>query len=73
MSFNLVSYYLGTSGNVTRKKLFQEIYRSTLINRNSTRVKEIKGYSLQFDGLYQGTYIDHLDVIGAQRGGGLST
>ena len=72
VSFNLVSYYIECGSNATREDVLQEMFRSAVLNGNSSRTKEKKGYSLQFDGLYQGTYRDHLDVIGAHRGGGLA-
>ena len=72
VSFNLVTYFKKLGKKSTKEALLQEMYKSALFNRDSTRSKERKGYSLWFDGLYQGTYKDHLDVIGAQRGGGLA-
>ena len=32
--------------------------------KNGLRVKSFKGYTLSVDGLFQGRYIDHVDVIG---------
>ena len=71
VSFNLVTYFMKLGSNATKENLFQEMYKSALLNRESG-TEERKGYSLWFDGLYQGAYKDHLDVIGAQRGGGLT-
>ena len=72
VSFNLLTYFTQLGSDATRELLFQAMYKSALFNRDSSRSMERKGYSFRFDGLYQGTYKDHLDVIGAQRGGGLA-
>ena len=72
VSFNLLTYFMRLGSDATRELLLQAMYKSALFNRDSSRSNERKGYSFRFEGLYQGTYKDHLDVIGAQRGGKLA-
>ena len=36
---------------------------------NGRRAENVKGYNLLVNGLYQGKYIDYIDVIGDKRGG----
>ena len=72
VGFNLLTYFRALGSDATRESLFQEMYRNALLNSDSNSTLERKGYSFRFDGLYQGTYKEHLDVIGAQRGGGLA-
>ena len=72
VGFNLLTYFRALGSDATRESLFQEMYKNALLNWDSNSTLERKGYSFRFEGLYQGTYKDHLDVIGAQRGGKLA-
>ena len=53
-----------------------EIFNALWVNtrkdlKNGLRAKstEAKGYNLFVDGLYEGSYVDHIDVIGDKKGG----
>ena len=57
----------------TKQGIFDAIWRNTMrtiTNISKSRGENIKGYDLLVDGLYQGKYIDHIDVIGDKKGGG---
>ena len=43
--------------------------RQTIINELRAKSTNYKGYTLFVDGLYQGKYVDHIDVIGDKKGG----
>ena len=43
--------------------------RQTIISGLRAKSTDYKGYTLFVDGLYQGKYVDHIDVIGDKKGG----
>jgi len=43
------------------------VWKNTVVNRR--RVASAKGYTLSVNGLYQGNYEDHIDVIGDKKAG----
>ena len=43
--------------------------RQTIISGLRAKSTKYKGYTLFVDGLYQGKYVDHIDVIGDKKGG----
>ena len=43
--------------------------KQTIINGLRAKSTNYKGYTLFVDGLYQGKYVDHIDVIGDKKGG----
>ena len=54
----------------TKTSIFNAVWRNTLQTIiNGHRAKHVKGYDLLVDGLYQGKYVDHIDVIGDKKGG----
>ena len=55
----------------TKQDIFNAVWRNTMQTIiNGHRAENFKGYNLLVDGLYQGKYIDHIDVIGDKKGGG---
>ena len=56
--------------NTRRKYLFTELYRYS--SDDSLRAASHKGYSLKVEGLWQGRFDDHIEVIG-DKSGGLAT
>ena len=62
------------SGKSTANKtaIFNALWRNTketLVKGLRAKSKNYKGYTLFLDGLYQGKYVDHIDVIGDKKGG----
>ena len=53
-----------------KSAIFNGLWRNTRRALSGLRAKSTdgKGYTLFVDGLYQGRYIDHIDVIGDKRG-----
>ena len=43
--------------------------KQTIVNGLRAKSTNYKGYTLFVDGLYQGKYVDHIDVIGDKKGG----
>ena len=55
----------------TKQGIFNAMWRNTMQTIiHGHRAENVKGYNLLVDGLYQGKYIDHIDVIGDKKGGG---
>ena len=55
----------------TKQDIFNAVWRNTMWTIiNGRRIENVKGYDLLVDGLYQGKYIDYIDVIGDKKGGG---
>ena len=55
----------------TKQDIFNAVWKNTMQTIiNGHRAKHVKGYDLLVDGLYQGKYVDHIDVIGDKKGGG---
>ena len=55
----------------TKQDIFNAVWKNTMQTIiNGHRVENVKGYDLLVDGLYQGKYIDYIDVIGDKKGGG---
>ena len=54
-----------------KSAIFNGLWRNTRRALSGFRAKSTdgKGYTLFVDGLYQGRYIDHIDVIGDKKGG----
>lgn len=55
-----------------RITIFNALWQSTkqtIINGSRARSTNYKGYTLFVDGLYQGKYVNHIDVIGDKKGG----
>ena len=50
-----------------RDNLFQSLY--SVSSRSRTRAGSAKGYTLKVKGLWEGTYDDHIEVIGDKSGG----
>ena len=54
----------------TKQAIFNAIWKNTKQTIISgIRSRNTKGYNLLVDGLYQGKYIDYIDVIGDKKGG----
>ena len=53
---------------VDRSFLFNEIWRTSYATANKDLHSTVKGYSLAFDGLYQGSYLSYINVIGDKHG-----
>ena len=62
-----------TSKAAIFNELWENSYHSTRsdggVRSSSAHTMRNKGYSLQVKGLYQGTYVSHVDVIGDKNGG----
>ena len=53
----------------TKQDVFNAVWQNTMQTIiNGHRAKHVKGYDLLVDGLYQGKYVDHIDVIGDKKG-----
>ena len=68
--FDLFNRLSGGSLAPTKAEIFNALWmnsKETIIN-DGVRTKSIKGYTLLVDGLYQGKYVDHIDVIGDKKG-----
>ena len=68
--FDLFNRLSGGSLVPTKAEIFNALWmnsKETIIN-DGVRTKSIKGYTLLVDGLYQGKYMDHIDVIGDKKG-----
>ena len=53
-------------------EIFNALWQNTkqsIINGSRAKHTNYKGYTLFIDGLYQGKYVDHIDVIGDKKGG----
>ena len=50
----------------TKSEIFNAIWKNT--NESMIRAESKKGYTLLVDGLYQGRYVDYIDVIGDKKG-----
>ena len=60
------------TGNLAPNKddIFNRIWRNTVVGTmHGHRVNMKKGYSLLVDGLYEGKYVDHIEVIGDKKAG----
>ena len=53
---------------VDRSFLFNEIWRTSYAKATKDLHSTVKGYSLAFDGLYQGSYQSYISVIGDKHG-----
>ena len=52
----------------TKQDIFNAIWKNTQQTIiNGIRAKNVKGYNLLVDGLYQGKHIDYIDVIGDKK------
>ena len=49
-----------------KSKIFNALWNFDL--KMKSRTEDVKGYTLVVDGLYEGKYVDHIDVIGDKRG-----
>ena len=49
--------------------LFNQIWSKSYTQANTDLKDSSKGYTLAIDGLYQGSYVSHIDVIGDKMGG----
>ena len=61
-----------SSGKIPPRKsaIFNAIWKCTILStQQGARVSEEKGYSLLVEGLYEGKYVDHIDVIGDKKAG----
>ena len=61
-----------SEGTLKPKKvdIFNAIWRNTVKGTvHGKRVTSVKGYSLLVQGLYEGKYVDHIDVIGDKKAG----
>lgn len=57
----------------TKSEIFNALWNNTrraIIKGKRSKSKTRKGYTLFIDGLYQGRYLDHIDVIGDKKGYG---
>ena len=53
-----------------RDAIFNTIWKNTVRgSEHGTRVSPVKGYSLLVKGLYEGKYVDHIEVIGDKKAG----
>lgn len=62
----------GRSLAPNKTAIFNALWRNskeTLVKGLRAKSKSYKGYTLFVDGLYQGKYVDHIDVIGDKKGG----
>ena len=50
----------------TKPEIFNVLWNFD--RRTGSRTEDVKGYTLTVDGLYEGKYVDHIDVIGDKRG-----
>jgi len=70
--FNLFGSLSNRSLAPTKSKIFNALWEntiaSTVSNGSRTELENKKGYTLFVDGLYQGKYVDHIDVIGDKKG-----
>ena len=55
------------ANNSWRENLFQSLYNNN--SRSKIRSRSYKGYILEVEGLWEGTYVDHIEVIGDKSGG----
>jgi len=74
ISHQLDLFGLLASGSLAPDKsaIFNRVWRNARQTTNSglrTESADKKGYTLSVDGLYQGRYVDHIDVIGDKEGG----
>ena len=57
----------------TRPKIFNAVWKNTkgslLVHGRRAESADAKGYSLFVDSLYQGTYVDYIEVIGDKKAG----
>ena len=56
----------------TKAEIFNALWvnsKETIINGLRSKYAKGKGYDLYVDGLYEGRYVDHIDVIGDKKGG----
>jgi len=70
--FDLFGSLSSQSLAATKPEIFNALWKNTemAVNNGLRTESEIgKGYSLSVDGLYQGRYVDHIDVIGDKQGG----
>ena len=60
----------GTLGP-TKQDVFNAVWKNSMhaIIDGHSRTKHAKGYDMLVDGLYQGKYVDHIDVIGDKKAG----
>ena len=49
--------------------LFNQIWNKSYTQANTNLKDSSKGYTLAIDGLYQGSYVSHINVIGDKMGG----
>ena len=55
----------------TKTAIFNTVWKNTVETIiHGTRAKNKKGYNLTVNNLYEGSYVDHIDVIGDKKGGG---
>ena len=70
--FNLFGSLSNRSLTPTKSKIFNALWENTITstvnNGSRTELESKKGYTLFVDGLYQGKYVDHIDVIGDKKG-----
>ena len=69
--FDLFNKLASKSLSPTKTEIFNALWnntRRTIINGPRAKTATRKGYTLFIDGLYQGRYVDHIDVIGDKRG-----
>ena len=52
----------------TKSAIFNALWNYDRRNSQWFEVNSVKGYTLMVDGLYEGKYVDHIDVIGDKRG-----
>ena len=52
-----------------RDNLFQALYKKNIKSTGGVRSSSAKGYTLKVEGLWEGTYDDHIEVIGDKSGG----
>ena len=54
----------------TKQDIFNAVWNNTMQTIiNGYRANPVKGYDMVMGGLYQGKYVDHIDVIGDKKGG----
>ena len=56
----------------TKSGIFNTVWNNTKLSMkhgNRAETTDGKGYTLFVDGLYQGSYVDYIDVIGDKKGG----
>ena len=55
----------------TKTAIFNTVWKNTVETIiHGTRAQNNKGYNLTVNNLYEGSYVDHIDVIGDKKGGG---